>query len=758
MIEISANIQTGKYEDVLAAVQSPIIALTELVKNASDSCVNKDDPIVINISTEKRTITITDLGQGLSKDELENLGEAGYSSKMTGDNTLTPIGNTLSGSKGLGLLTAFFISEILEIETYSVKDNKTYYLVWKKGDQKYTYTETKSEFVGTTITLKNIEPDKLQMILLPEEKVKLFMSSIKFFNDCSRLPQIKLIVDGIEESYYPAEPLENYYSRNKGVNSGFIAKASFHYKNNCITLSYEDNISNFYTFTEEIINLEDKSTVEKFIRNIRAPEKGIVSIKSICESVVFDNQYLPISVPEFSGVMYTWRHRKSDDLDQWPVGVRIYINNYSLYRYLDKENDWLTLSEMSQNVKATNYKLKNTYGYLDINNYNEHHEQLKISKERNDFVDSIAQRKFIHIMRDVIVGIFTRIDIAVKNPPIQSFNLRYNSVNVRVGEPFDLASAIICNNIGLDDIILYYDDSKISIDDNWIISTDKAGAYEILFNYDDISYTFMIHYKNVIPEFDLRKSMITIHKGNSVNLRDYIVPASCKDVTLESISIISENRDTIIKNDLFDKNNSVGQHIVLYRYSEFQRTLSITVKEIERQPGAGAKSPRIDVLFTRLDELRNSSFKIPELIDAISSYYVQAPTLCMAAIRILIESSMKEFFRSLIDEEIDDSFHSLVNRVINIRDCHPKNQDYIKYIDVQDPSFVAEFQRICVEHQSYLSKDVKTNINAHLKDIALDMFVHNPDIIATDTTVYRSMQIFAPLLNYTFDILLLTKK
>ncbi len=35
------------------------------------------------------------------------------------------------------------------------------------------------------------------------------------------------------------------------------------------------------------------------------------------------------------------------------------------------------------------------------------------------------------------------------------------------------------------------------------------------------------------------------------------------------------------------------------------------------------------------------------------------------------------------------------------------------------------------------------------------MFVHNPAIVATDTTVYRSMQIFAPLLNYIFDILLL---
>ena len=82
MPEVIARIQSGKYEDVLAAVQSPVIALTELIKNASDSCQNTEDPIIVNIDTGKREITITDSGRGFSKDDLEHLGEAGYSSKM----------------------------------------------------------------------------------------------------------------------------------------------------------------------------------------------------------------------------------------------------------------------------------------------------------------------------------------------------------------------------------------------------------------------------------------------------------------------------------------------------------------------------------------------------------------------------------------------------------------------------------------------------------------------------------------------------
>lgn len=754
MIEVNASIQEGKYEDVLAAVQSPVITLTELIKNASDSCLNKSDPIIININTKQNSLTITDFGEGLSKYEIERLGESGYSSKMVGENTQSPINNPLSGSKGLGLLTAFFIADTLEIETYSLIDKKSYYLIWRKGEQKYSYDEVDRNYKGTTITLKNIQPKKLQMILLREEKVKLFMSSIKFFTDSESLPRIKLLINGIEESYYPSETLDKYYIKNKRGQFGFIAKASFRYENNCVTLSYEDNHLNYYTFTDEKIYLNDKSSVDSFIKAIRAPEKGGRPIKSICESDVFNEKYIPIEIPAFSGVMYIWRERKADELEQWPVGVRIYVNNYSLYKYLDKENDWLTLSEISQNVRATNYKLKNTFGYIDLTNYNENNEELKISKERNDFIDSMEQRKFIHIMRDIIVGVFSRIDMAVKSLQYPTYYLRFNSATAKVGVPYKLANAVTCSNMGLDSIGLVYDKSKLKISADWIVSADQPGSYDIQLNYNGLTKNFVIQFKNVVPEFELQKSMIVVYKGNSLNLRDYIVLSSCKDVSPDKINIFSESKNTIIKNDLFDKSNIVGQHTVLFRFDEFQRTLLITVKEVERLPGVGAKSPRIDILFPKLDQLRERSYKIPELVDAISSYYVQAPTLCMAAIRILVESSSKSFFQALYDEEVVMSFPSLVSRVMNLRDCNTKNADYIKYISNQDCSFISDFHRISDEYQTALSKDVKKNINSHLDYIDLDMFVHNPNIVATDVTVYKSMQIFSPLLNYIYDVLL----
>lgn len=756
MKEINAHILEGKYEEILAAVQSPVIALTELIKNAADSCQKITDPIIVKIYTESKTIEIIDEGEGICEKEIERLGEAGYSSKMVGERTVSPIENPLSGSKGLGLLTAFFISDLLEIETFSVEDQKLYFLTWKKGEQKFNYEErTESQRIGTRILLKNVEDDKLRMILLQEEKQKLFMTSLRFFTNDERLPKIRLFVDEKEEFFYPSETIEDFYNRNKADNNGFIAKASFWYEGNKVILSYEDNVSGFYTFEKQVIDLQCRDSVDVFASNIKAPEKGGVPIKKIAESELFEESYGLINVPKFSGVLYTWRNKKDEQLEQWPVGVRIYINDYSMYRYLDKDNDWLNLSEISQNVKATNYKLKNTYGYLNLPYYNENLESLKISKERNDFVDSLAQRKFIKIMREIIVAIFTRIDIAVKNPPLQSIGLRQGSLTIRVGEKVSLSQYLICNNLGLDDITISYDENKLIVDANWNVSANSHGNYKIKFSYNDQSCEMILIFKDKVPEFALSKNFIEVYKGNTVNLQDYIVPNSCKDVKLENIQIVADNQATIVSNDLFSKDNAVGRHLILYKYGEFQRTLVVSVKEIEKQPGGGAKTPRIDILFPKLDMLRSKSFKIPELVDAISSYYVEAPTLCMAAIRILIEASCKAYFQHLKNEENDFSFPSLVSRTMNLQSCVETTPDYKTYISGHNQTFIDAFKNVSSQYNTALARDVKTNINNHVNTIDLNMFVHNPSVIATDTTVFKTMQIFSPLLNYIFDVLLI---
>ena len=211
---------------------------------------------------------------------------------------------------------------------------------------------------------------------------------------------------------------------------------------------------------------------------------------------------------------------------------------------------------------------------------------------------------------------------------------------------------------------------------------------------------------------------------------------------------------------LFGKNNDVGQHIILYKYGDFQRTLVVNVKAIVQNTGTETKPQpqRIDIMFSQLDQLRSQSFKIPELIDAISAYYVKAPTLCMAAIRILVEASCKSFFQFLKNEENDTSFESNVNKVINLQKCDERDNDYKEYVLQHNPDFILEFKNISEKYNVALSKDVKNNINSHMKEVDLNRFIHNPLIVTTDTTVFQSMQIFSPLLNYIFDVLLMKSK
>lgn len=758
MKEINANILKGKYEDILAAVQSPIITLTELIKNAADSCVNNEDPITVNIFVKDRIIEIRDTGVGVCEDEIEHLGDAGYSSKMVGSNVFSPIKKPFSGSKGLGLLTAFFISEKLEMITYSQHDMKAYHVVWKKGEQKFSYEEINETFTGTKVLLKNVDDEKMKMILLHEEKVKLFMTSLRFFTDDASLPKIRLFIDGNEEDFYPVETLEMFYNKNRIDNKGFVAKAIFEYKNNIIKLSYQDNVTGFYTFSNKEINLEDRKSVDDFAKAIRIPDKGVVPIRKISESDLFSLDYTTIEVPAFSGVFYTWRNQKDEQLDQWPAGIRIYVNNYSLYRYLDKDNDWLNLSEVSQNVKATNYKLKNTYGYLHMDCYNENQESLKISKERNDFVDSLAQRKFIKIMREIIVTAFTRIDIAVKNPPIQSLDIKERMITARLGEKIKLSEYIICNNISLEDVQVNFKDSELSMDEDWNVQTAKAGTYIVELSFGQLTFDVKLMFKYKIPEFELSTDSIEIFRGNSINLRDYILRDTCKDLLLDNIEIVPENSMTLLKSDLFGKDNNVGQHIILYKCGDFQRTLVVNVKEIKQNKETETKPQRIDIMFTQLDQLRSKSFKIPELIDAISAYYVNAPTLCMAAIRILVEASCKSFFQFLKNEENDASFEANVNKVINLQKCDERDNDYKEYVLQHNPNFISEFKNISERYNVALSRDVKNNINSHMKEVDLNRFIHNPLIITTDTTVFQSMQIFSPLLNYIYDVLLMESK
>ncbi|MGN1342230.1 MAG: molecular chaperone HtpG [Bacilli bacterium] len=185
------------------------IFLRELISNASDaidklyylSLTNKDIKvkkedlsIMIDIDKDKRTITISDNGCGMTEEELENnlgvIAESGslhFKEENEEQNDVNVIGQF-----GVGFYSAFMVSDKVTVESKSYKDEKA--TIWSSsGVDGYTLAPSNKESVGTVITLhlKEDTEDYNYSELLTEYKIR---SIIKKYSDYISYP-IKMEVE-----------------------------------------------------------------------------------------------------------------------------------------------------------------------------------------------------------------------------------------------------------------------------------------------------------------------------------------------------------------------------------------------------------------------------------------------------------------------------------------------------------------------------------------------------------------------------------
>ena len=185
------------------------IFLRELISNASDaidklyylSLTNKDIKvkkedlsIMIDIDKDKRTITISDNGCGMTEEELENnlgvIAESGslhFKEENENQNDVNVIGQF-----GVGFYSAFMVSDKVTVESKSYKDEKA--TIWSSsGVDGYTLSPSNKESIGTVITLhlKEDTEDYNYSELLTEYKIR---SIIKKYSDYISYP-IKMEVE-----------------------------------------------------------------------------------------------------------------------------------------------------------------------------------------------------------------------------------------------------------------------------------------------------------------------------------------------------------------------------------------------------------------------------------------------------------------------------------------------------------------------------------------------------------------------------------
>lgn len=179
------------------------IFLRELISNSSDALdklyylsltnkdikVNKDDLFIrVDYNKDKRTITISDNGTGMTEEELENnlgvIAESG-SLKFKEENKEQNDVNII-GQFGVGFYSAFMVSDKVTVESKSYKDDKA--TIWEStGVDGYTLSPSDKKDNGTIITLhlKEDTEDYNYSELLSEYKLR---GIIKKYSDYISYP------------------------------------------------------------------------------------------------------------------------------------------------------------------------------------------------------------------------------------------------------------------------------------------------------------------------------------------------------------------------------------------------------------------------------------------------------------------------------------------------------------------------------------------------------------------------------------------
>lgn len=183
------------------------IFLRELISNASDAIdkryynslvdksvsFNKDDFYIrITADKENRTLTISDNGIGMTKDDLENnLGTIAKSGSLAFKNeNEAKEGVDIIGQFGVGFYSSFMVSDMVAVTSRAINSDEAYKW-YSEGAEGYEIESTQKDTPGTEIVLKIKEnnEDENYDDYLDEYKLK---ALVKKYSDFIKYP-IKML-------------------------------------------------------------------------------------------------------------------------------------------------------------------------------------------------------------------------------------------------------------------------------------------------------------------------------------------------------------------------------------------------------------------------------------------------------------------------------------------------------------------------------------------------------------------------------------
>ena len=204
------------------------IFLREIISNASDAIdklayvaltddkvgMNRSDfKIVVVPDKENRTLTVSDNGIGMTKEELEhNLGTIAQSGsfqfkKDLSDEDRTKSDTDVIGQFGVGFYSAFMVSDKITVISKAYGSDKAY--KWEsEGADGYTITECEKDSVGTDVIM-HIKPDTEDEDYCEYLEEYGLEHLIKKYSDYIRYP-IRMEVTKSRQKEKPADAPEDY--------------------------------------------------------------------------------------------------------------------------------------------------------------------------------------------------------------------------------------------------------------------------------------------------------------------------------------------------------------------------------------------------------------------------------------------------------------------------------------------------------------------------------------------------------------------
>lgn len=633
---VNINSGFGEAEDIIklaASVKSPLVSIAELVKNGADAGARK---VVVDISKRQMNISVRDDGKGFSDDDIQNLNRLYYSNKKRNGNLTNDYNEFFAGSKGLGLFSSFFLGD--EIEIITENSNFRYFVKWSRNTVPTIEKLSITGKTGTQITIRQLNEKRLNHLLKEKELKKFQFVTLKLYKSKSNLPEIKLLIDG--------QQIKNLNEIGDVVNHKI--KVNFNYDKMTRKLNFQ-----YIAVTEENNPEREKKrkkiNEEKLALDLTKPNSLIYNeiqehyrfdysnkdSKKLSYQIKEEINTIIDSWPSFKSEYWIEEGTKANKFKEFGHGVKLYVNNYALYDYLDPGFDWLELSNISDNYVTSAFKLRNVLGYVNFLNFDENTEEMEISDERGGFLESTALENVMLGIRNFITRLAININVVMRS---SDFAVQESQSVVPEGiKEIDTSSYSreVSKEDSFEELNENLKESTLNEfnrnleDYNSILDRTSAGSSEEPTSNDQDEYQKV----NI-----LRQKQKTLKYGQTWNIYD-------SEIVHDGISpentTYSVSKRCKIENNILNA-DELGSFFITYNNKldiSQQEKLKVKVmnrKKVHKSKGEIFKDTDIVVGDLYLDELHNVVLELAKI------GYESYPLLSVMSLRIVLEDLVKK--------------------------------------------------------------------------------------------------------------------